>query len=118
MNSDLDLWGFKDTSGHLAGVDLRGWKVEAADGSIGKVDTHSDEVGSAHLVVDTGPWIFGKRVLLPAGTVTRLDPDDNRIHVALTREQVKDSPEFEPATHLDDPTYRDIIGRYYGGPLP
>ncbi|MET9365074.1 PRC-barrel domain containing protein [Streptomyces sp. NPDC006632] len=112
-----DLWGFKDTSGHLSGVDLRGWKVEAADGSIGKVDSHSDEVGSAHLVVDTGPWIFGKRVLLPAGTVTRLDPDVNRIHVALTREQVKDSPEFEPATHLDDASYRDIVGRYYGAPL-
>ncbi|MFE4862179.1 PRC-barrel domain-containing protein [Streptomyces sp. NPDC056670] len=112
-----DLWGFKDTSGHLAGADLRGWKVEAADGDIGKVDNHSDEVGSAHLVVDTGPWIFGKRVLLPAGTVTRLDPDDKKIHVALTRDQVKHSPEFEPATHLDDPTYRDLVGRYYGGPL-
>ncbi|MFG2721235.1 PRC-barrel domain-containing protein [Streptomyces sp. NPDC048416] len=113
MNSDL--WGYQDTSGHLAGVDLRGWKVEAADGNIGKVDNHSDEVGAAHLVVDTGPWIFGKRVLLPAGTVTRLDPDDKKIHVALTRDQVKGSPEFEPATHLDDPSYRDLVGRYYDG---
>jgi hypothetical protein len=40
-----------------------------------------------------------------------------KIHMALTRDQVKNSPEFEPVTHLDDPTYRDMIGRYYGGPF-
>jgi hypothetical protein len=48
-------------------MDLTGFDVEAADGSIGKVDEATQEVGESYLVVDTGVWIFGKKVLLPAG---------------------------------------------------
>ncbi|MFE5524246.1 PRC-barrel domain containing protein, partial [Streptomyces virginiae] len=40
-----NVWSYQPTSGHLAGTDLTGYKVEATDGSIGKVDKHSDEVG-------------------------------------------------------------------------
>ena len=47
--------------------DLTGFSVEALDGSIGKIDEASNEVGASYLVVDTGPWIFGKKVMLPAG---------------------------------------------------
>ncbi|MFD3470690.1 PRC-barrel domain containing protein [Streptomyces sp. NPDC058682] len=80
--------------GHLAGTDLIGYKVEAVDGSIGKVDEHPDEVGDAYLVVDTGVWIFGKEVLLLAGTVIAVAPEERTIHVERTKEQIKDSPEF------------------------
>ncbi|MGW2989906.1 PRC-barrel domain containing protein, partial [Streptomyces goshikiensis] len=49
----VNVWSYRETSGHLAGADPTGYKVEATDGSIGKVDKHSDEVGSAYIVVDT-----------------------------------------------------------------
>lgn len=87
-----NLWGYQPTSGHTAGADLTGYSVEATDGSIGKVDKHSDEVGSAYLVVDTGVWIFGKDVLLPAGTVKGIDTEQKKIFVDLTKDQIKDSP--------------------------
>ncbi|MFD9467380.1 PRC-barrel domain containing protein, partial [Streptomyces sp. NPDC060027] len=45
------IWGYQATTGHIAGTDLTGYKVEATDGSIGKVDKHSDDVNSAYLVV-------------------------------------------------------------------
>ncbi|MFG2989204.1 PRC-barrel domain-containing protein [Streptomyces sp. NPDC048257] len=109
-----NVWDYHITVGRLEDVDLSGYKVEATDGSIGKVDKHSDEAGSAYLVVDTGPWIFGKEVLLPAGTVTAIDVEDERIHVALTREQVKDAPEFVRDQHLQDVDYRQLLGGYYG----
>ncbi|MFE5941533.1 PRC-barrel domain-containing protein [Streptomyces sp. NPDC056480] len=109
-------WSFRSTSGHLAGADLTGYKVEATDGSIGKVDKHSDDVGDAYLVVDTGVWIFGKEVLLPASTVTRVDPEDRKIFVDLTKEQIKDSPEFHREKHLGDSGYREELGTYYGFP--
>ncbi|MEU6975490.1 MULTISPECIES: PRC-barrel domain-containing protein [unclassified Streptomyces] len=108
------VWNYKSTSGHLAGTDLTGYKVEATDGSIGKVDKHSDEVDDAYLVVDTGVWIFGKEVLLPAAAVVRIDVDDRRIFVEQTREQVKDAPEFHREKHLGDPDYRRELGTYYG----
>ena len=87
----------------------------ATDGSIGKVDKHSDDVGSAHLVVDTCVWIFGKHVLLPAGTVQRIDADERKIYVALTKDQIKDSPEFDKDKHVGDAGYHEQIGGYYEG---
>ncbi|MCS0636295.1 PRC-barrel domain-containing protein [Streptomyces sp. LP05-1] len=110
-----DVWGYQPTAGRAAGKDLIGYKVEATDGSIGKVDKHSDEVGSAYLVVDTGPWIFGKHVLLPAGTVARIDDTEERIYVDRTKEQIKNAPEFDKDQHLGDEGYHQQVGTYYSG---
>ncbi|MFE7518333.1 PRC-barrel domain-containing protein [Streptomyces halstedii] len=109
------LWGYQPTSGHTAGADLTGYTVEATNGSIGKVDKHSDDVGSACLVVDTGVWIFGKEVLLPAGTVKGIDTEHRTIFVDLTKEQIKDSPEFDKHKHTGDPAYHAQVESYYVG---
>ncbi|MEU5217067.1 PRC-barrel domain containing protein [Streptomyces sp. NPDC020807] len=107
------LWSFSTESGYLAGTDLTGWRVEASDGHIGKVDKHSDEVDDSYLVVDTGVWIFGKEVLIPARTVTRVEPEEETLYLALTKEQVKDSPEFVSEKHLADRQHREEIDQYY-----
>ncbi|ROQ60109.1 hypothetical protein EDD93_7529 [Streptomyces sp. 840.1] len=107
------IWGYQPTTGHTAGTDLIGYKVEATDGSIGKVDKHSDDVNSAYLVVDTGLWIFGKHVLLPAGTVRTVDQAERKIFVDLTKDQIKDSPEFDKDKHVGDAGYHEQIGGYY-----
>ncbi|MFC8795861.1 PRC-barrel domain containing protein [Streptomyces cinereoruber] len=107
-------WSYRSTTGHLAGTDLTDYKVEATDGGIGKVDKHSDEVDDSYLVVDTGVWIFGKEVLLPASTVTRIDPEERTIFVDRTKDQIKDAPEFHRDTHLDDKVYREQLVTYYG----
>ncbi|MER7948820.1 PRC-barrel domain containing protein [Streptomyces sp. NPDC096079] len=114
------LWAYSTESGHLAGTDLTGWRVEASDGHIGKVDKHSDEVDDAYLVVDTGVWIFGKEVLIPASAVTLIDLAGNVVHLALSKEQVKDAPEFVSDKHLADVQYREEISHYYQahGPFP
>ncbi|MEU0397128.1 PRC-barrel domain containing protein [Streptomyces sp. NPDC006208] len=109
-----NVWSYKSTAGRLAGADLTGYKVEATDGSIGKVDKHSDEVGDAYLVVDTGVWIFGKEVLLPASTVVSIDPDEQKVFVDRTKQQIKDAPEFHRDKHLGDRAYHDELGTYYG----
>lgn len=112
------VWSYKSTAGYLAGTDLTGYKVEAADGSIGKVDKHSDEVGDAYLVVDTGVWIFGKEVMLPASTVSSVDLEEHKIYVDRTKEQIKDAPEFHRDKHLGDAGYREELGIYYGTAAP
>lgn len=84
-----DMWTYRPTSGHIPGTDLTGFKVEATDGSIGKVDKHSNEVGDQYIVVDTGVWIFGKEVLLPAGTITGVNTDDKVIQVSRTKDEIK-----------------------------
>ncbi|AWZ07901.1 MULTISPECIES: PRC-barrel domain-containing protein [unclassified Streptomyces] len=107
------VWSYQSNAGHLGGSDLTGYKVEATDGSIGKVDKHSDEAGDAYLVVDTGVWIFGKEVLLPASTVIRIDVEEETVYVHSTKEQIKSAPEFHRDKHLDDVGYRQEIGTYY-----
>ncbi|MEU1535825.1 PRC-barrel domain-containing protein [Streptomyces fagopyri] len=110
-----NLWGYQTTTGHTVGTDLIGYKVEATDGSIGKVDKHSDEVNSSYLVVDTGVWIFGKHVLLPAGTVRTVEHAERKIYVNLTKDQIKGSPEFDMDKHLGDAGYHSQVGGYYEG---
>jgi hypothetical protein len=94
--------------------DLVGYKVEATDGSIGKIDEATDEVGSAAIVVDTGPWIFGRKVVLPAGTIDRIDAGNEMVHVGMTRDQIKDSPEFDERMGWRDEEFRGRLDSYYG----
>jgi hypothetical protein len=112
-NTTFDPWRYREDI-PLNGADLTGYKVEAADGGIGKVDEASHEVSAQCLVVDTGPWIFGKKVLLPAGTVNHIDHEEQKVYVDRTKDQIKSAPEFEQETYTD-PMYRDKVGGYYGG---
>ena len=74
---------FRDTA--WSGTNLEGFEVEATDGGIGKVDEATNEVGGSYIVVDTGPWIFGKKVLLPAGVTQTVDFDEQKVYVNRTR---------------------------------
>src|SRR6266498_5553372 len=94
-------------------LDLSGFKVDALDGSIGKVDEATYEAGGSFIVVDTGPWIFGKKVVLPAGVIRDLDLDTETVFVNRTKEQIKNAPEFDKSTYRDT-AYRDELSAYYG----
>jgi hypothetical protein len=109
----FDAWNYPEDSGIGDGADIVGYRIEAIDGHIGKVDEASTLVDDSYLVVDTGPWIFGKKVLLPAGTVNNVDPMDQKVYVDRTKSQIKDSPEFDPDSY-SSPEYRDKVGDYYG----
>ncbi|MEU7072402.1 PRC-barrel domain-containing protein [Streptomyces narbonensis] len=114
--SAIDIWGYQPEAGHRPGIDLVGYKVEATDGSIGKIDRHSEDVGASYLVVDTGVWIFGKHVLLPAGTVRLIDVSEEKVYVDRTKEQIKDAPEFDAAKYGGEPTYLEQFAKYYNQP--
>ena len=105
-----DMWTYRENS-WTQGQDLVGYDVEATDGSIGKIDQATNETSVAYVVVDTGFWIFGKKRLIPAGTVTSVDHDDRRVHVAMTKDQIKGAPDYD-STDLDDDAYLKH-GDYY-----
>lgn len=109
-----NLWTYRSgVSETDQGLSVIGFDVEATDGKIGTVDEESNVVGDSYIVVDTGFWIFGKKVVLPAGTVTQIDPQARKVHVARTKEEIKEAPEFDEATYRE-PGYREEIGGYYG----
>jgi hypothetical protein len=68
-------------------------------------------VGYSYVVVDTGPWIFGSKVLLPAGTINGVDRHARKVYVDRSRDEIKSAPRSDQ-THTDR-SYRDRLGEYY-----
>ncbi len=112
-----DMWTFVEYES-WSGTDITGFTVQALDGDIGSVDEATYDVGSSYVVVDTGPWIFGKKVLLPAGIIQQVDIDNRRLFVSRTQDEIKSSPEFDESRYRDDPAYRAEIASYYAAREP
>jgi hypothetical protein len=108
MRSDMWTYSTQDVR------DLDGFDVAATDGDIGSIDEATYDVGASYIVVDTGPWIFGRKVVLPAGVIERIDLDNRKVEVRLTKDQIKNSPEFDPNTdEYRSDAYRERVGTYY-----
>lgn len=115
--SMFDAWSYREDTGYAEGSDLVGYKIAATDGDIGKVDDATHDTGAASIVVDTGPWILGRKVMLPAGVVQRIDNNDQKVYVDCTKDQIKDAPEYDPDTGGSQ-EYRDRLGDYFGNNRP
>jgi hypothetical protein len=109
--TSTEMWTYRDTV--TTPTNLDGYEVEAIDGSIGKVDEATNEVGRSCVVVDTGPWIFGKKVMLPAGVIDRIDTAEEKVYVNRTQDEIKNAPEFDES-RFDESDYRSDLGTYYG----
>jgi len=107
----MEIWTYREQN--WMSMDLTGYHVEALDGGIGKIDEASNDVGSACIVVDTGPWILGKKVMIPAGTIRDVDPDTETVYVDRSKDEIKNSPEYDEDM-FNDQAYRDRLGTYYG----
>jgi sporulation protein YlmC with PRC-barrel domain len=96
--------------------DIQGYTIAATDGDIGTVSDLLFEDTTwlvRWLVVDTGNWLPGRKVLLPVSVLGRLDPAAGRFPVKLTVQQIKDSPDID----TDRPVSRQMetnIYDYYG----
>ncbi|MDQ3890671.1 MAG: PRC-barrel domain-containing protein [Actinomycetota bacterium] len=91
---------------------MSGYKVEAADGEVGKVDEASLDADASYLVVDTGPWVLGKKAVIPAGLVERVDRDDEKVYVSVTKDEIKNAPEFE-RERFGEAEHRERLAAYY-----
>ncbi len=94
------------------GIEVIGYDVEATDGGLGKIDESSLEAGSAYVVVDTGWWIFGKKRLIPAGAIAAVDHENKHVAVQMTKEQIKDAPDFDETMSMDS-SNRAVYDDYY-----
>jgi hypothetical protein len=93
--------------------DLRGFAVEGRDGSVGKVDDASyDEPQPDYLVVDTGTAFLGKKVFVPADLITRIDLEGKTVVADLTKDDVKNAPEYDRNRRLDDDLRAQIASHY------
>jgi sporulation protein YlmC with PRC-barrel domain len=99
--------------------DIRGDKIAARDGEIGRVDQvyfDDDSWRVRYFVVDTGGWLSGRKVLISPVSVGRSKSSDDALAVALSREQVERSPDIDADKPVDR-RYEEAYARYYGIPL-
>lgn len=99
-------------------TDLRGYTIGATNGDIGTVeDLYFDDQGWTvrYVVVDTGRWLPGRRVLLPPHAIQESDSAGRRLITDLTREQVEASPGIETNRPVSRQYETDLYG-YYGYP--
>jgi hypothetical protein len=95
---------------------LRGTRLEAVDGEVGKVkDLYFDDVSWSlrYFVVDTGHWLSSRQVLISPDAVTGYDLETGRLVTSLTRSEVEESPpisEHEPVSRQ----YEARLASYYG----
>ena len=110
----FDPWNYRQETGYIQGTDLVGYKIAAIDGDIGKVDDATYDTDKATLVVDTGPWILGHKVMLPAGVVERIDHEERKVFVDRTKDQIKHAPDYDDSADDAGTNSRDRLGGYYG----
>lgn len=99
----------------FGGDDIKGYDVYAGNNEkIGSVyDALIDDQGSfRYFVIDTGFWVFGKKVLVPMGKV-QIDYDRHRIMVAgMTKEEVEIMPEYSDNMAIDYDYEERVRGSY------
>jgi len=95
---------------------IKGYAIAANDGRLGTMsDFLFDDANwiIRWLIVDTGNWLSGRKVLLPLAALGQPDPARREFHVKLTMQQVKDSPDVD----TDQPVSRQIqtyLYNHYG----
>ncbi|MGW4891619.1 hypothetical protein ACWEQL_05050 [Kitasatospora sp. NPDC004240] len=107
-----DLREYRPNSHHAADLSLVGYEAEATDGPLGQVERDAGD----HLVVDTGPWMPGGRVLVPVGLVARVDHLERVVHLDCPRARIRSAP-TTATVELNGGT-RPGRGPYGDGPRP
>jgi sporulation protein YlmC with PRC-barrel domain len=92
-------------------------RVIATDGETGNVQDFlfDDKTWVIHyLVVDVSRWLSRREVVLPVSAVEQLDWEKKTLHVPLTKEQVRESPDVdtkEPVSRQQETAMREYFGR-------
>ncbi|HEY5777819.1 MAG TPA: PRC-barrel domain-containing protein [Terrimicrobiaceae bacterium] len=92
--------------------DIKNFRLAAEDGDIGKVKEFYFDDRSwivRYVVVDTGGWLPGRKVLLLPRSLGTISEESRHIAVHLTKEQIEHSPSIE----TDKPVSRQFEEKWY-----
>lgn len=100
----------------FGGDDIKGYDVYSeTDEKIGGIyDALVDNTSGRfrYFVIDTGFWVFGKKVLLPIGRA-RLDYDRHRVYATgMTKQQAEHLPEYDEHMTVDY-DYEEQVRKVY-----
>ena len=103
--------------------DIEKCTLHATDGDIGQVkDLYFDDHAWVvrYLIVDTGSWLFDRKVLISPISIQKPDWPAHSLPAAITRDQVKNSPDIDtdrPVSRQHEVQYLGYYGypTYWGG---
>ena len=104
---------------HLRSVDeVTGYHIQATDHKIGHVEdfiADSETWTIRYMVVDLLNWLPGRKVLVAPDWISSLDWAERKVFVDLTKEEVKDSPKYDPSAPVNR-EYEARLYDFYGRP--
>jgi len=114
---DSNLRSSKDVSGH---------KIHASDeDKIGSVDDFiiDDETWTIrYIIINTGNLFTGRKVLISPEWIDHISWDDSRVYINLTKDDIKQSPEYTDESELTRDYESSLFGFYkktpYWSPEP
>ncbi|MGO9116223.1 MAG: hypothetical protein ACLQPD_01280 [Desulfomonilaceae bacterium] len=98
MEQEASTSGRRDDPHLRSTRQVTGYHIHATDGEIGHVEdfiVNDENWAIRFLVVDTRNWLPGKKVLLSPQWIKRVEWADSSVYFDLTRESVRNSPEFD-----------------------
>jgi hypothetical protein len=95
---------------------IKGFSISASDGHIGTISDFLFDDVNWHvrwLVVETGDWLSGRKVLLPSSALAHLNQEHSDCPIKLTMQQIKDSPDVDTERPVSRQMEANVYG-YYG----
>jgi hypothetical protein len=95
--------------------EVTGYTLHTENGEIGHIDDFildEDAWVIRYLVVDTGKWWPGKKILIAPAWITGINQLDSSVTVSLTTEAIKESPVYTEDAPIDR-VYEQALYRYY-----
>ena len=96
--------------------EVSGYHIQASDGEIGHVDDFviDDQTWAIrYLIVDTRNWWPGKKVLISPQWIDHVSWSDSKVFVNLSRDAIKESPEYTEAFLLTRDYETRLHGHYH-----
>ena len=97
---------------------LIGYSLKETDGELGKVDEFYFDDNSwtiRYLIVKTGNWLSGKRVLISPVVVQEPDWEKKEFPVKLTKDQIEKSPDIDTEKPVTRQQEEQLSGYYPWG---
>jgi sporulation protein YlmC with PRC-barrel domain len=106
----------KTWNSHLRSTnEVKSYNIQASDGEIGHVEDFiidDEKWAIRYLVINTHNWWPGKKVLVSPHWIERVSWSESKVFVNLSRESIKNSPEYTGASLLTR-DYETSLYRHY-----
>jgi len=98
--------------------DMLDYTILATDGEIGQVSDillGDSDLKIRYVVVDTGHWLAGRKVLLSTAWLSAVAPRRQALVVNLTKKRIEEAPPYEPDAEIPR-EYETQLHDHYGYP--